>query len=43
MREIDRLILEGLLLSKTDLSDEEVEKEKTWMKKVSKLLEDKKK
>lgn len=38
MREVDRLILEGLLLAKTDLSDEEVERERIWIKKVGKMV-----
>ena len=35
---IDKLILEGLLLTKTDLSDEEVERERKWMEEVTKLV-----
>lgn len=42
MNKIQKLILEGLLLEKTDLSDEEIEKEDKWINEVRSLLEEKK-
>ena len=36
---IGRLILECLLLQKTDSSDVEIAREEAWMKKVKELLE----
>lgn len=38
MTKIERLILEGLLLDKTNLTDEEIEREKKWMEEVTKLV-----
>ena len=40
MNEIERLILEGLLIDKGNASDENIEREDKWIKKVENLLKE---